>query len=159
MANHSDLTDPELHEPKGIAAATSGQVYVADGAASGAFSLYPWANVSGKKVALTVTIDNISTAGQVYVVSPFTGTISRVYSVINGAIGTADATLTPKIAGVAVTDGAITVAFSGSAAGDVDSSTPTAANTITAGAAIEIETDGASTNTVQCFVTLEITLT
>lgn len=34
---HSALTDPELHEPKGAAAATSGHVYVADGAGSGAF--------------------------------------------------------------------------------------------------------------------------
>lgn len=34
---HNALTDPELHEPKGAAAATAGQVYVADGAGSGAF--------------------------------------------------------------------------------------------------------------------------
>lgn len=37
MANveHSAITDPNIHEPKGVAAATSGQVYVADGAGSG----------------------------------------------------------------------------------------------------------------------------
>lgn len=37
MANvqHANLTDPNLHEPKGVAAATEGQVYVADGAGSG----------------------------------------------------------------------------------------------------------------------------
>jgi hypothetical protein len=118
-----------------------------------------WANLSGRKVALTATIQDISTAGQIYVVSPFAGDITNVYTVINGAIATADATITPKISGTAVTDGAVTVAFSGSAAGDVDSATPTAANSVSAGAAIEIETDGASTNTVQCVVTLEITLT
>ena len=33
--NHSTLTDPYLHEPKGIAAAPAGQVYIADGAGSG----------------------------------------------------------------------------------------------------------------------------
>ena len=33
--NHSTLTDPYLHEPKGIAAAASGAVYIADGAGSG----------------------------------------------------------------------------------------------------------------------------
>ena len=40
MANvqHSALTGAELHEPKGAAAATAGQVYVADGAASGAWA-------------------------------------------------------------------------------------------------------------------------
>jgi len=39
---HSALTGASLHEPKGVAAATSGQVYVADGAASGA-----WTTVAG----------------------------------------------------------------------------------------------------------------
>lgn len=116
------------------------------------------AGQSLKKVYITTSIADISTAGQIYVVSPVAGTISKIYSVINGAIATANAALTPKIAGTAITDGAITVAFSGSAAGDVDSSTPSALNTITAGAAIEIETDGASTNTVEVVLTIEITL-
>ena len=111
-----------------------------------------------KKVYLTTSIEDISTAGQIYVVSPVAGTITKIYSVINGAIATANSILTPKIAGTAITGGAITVAFSGSAAGDVDSSTPTAANAITAGAAIEIETDGGSANTVEVVLTIEITL-
>jgi hypothetical protein len=40
MANvaHSSLTGADLHEPKGAATATSGQVYVADGAGSGAWT-------------------------------------------------------------------------------------------------------------------------
>ncbi len=37
MAEHSVLTDPDLHEPKGIAAATVDKVYVSDGAAGGAW--------------------------------------------------------------------------------------------------------------------------
>jgi hypothetical protein len=32
---HRDLTDPQLHEPKGISTATDGQVYRADGEGSG----------------------------------------------------------------------------------------------------------------------------
>ena len=36
---HSTLTDPELHEPKGVTAASSGKVYVADGSSSGAWGL------------------------------------------------------------------------------------------------------------------------
>ena len=35
MKEHVDLLDPELHEPKGVAAATVDKVYVADGAGSG----------------------------------------------------------------------------------------------------------------------------
>jgi hypothetical protein len=38
--NHSTLTDPYLHEPKGAGAAANGQVYIADGAGSGAW-IYP----------------------------------------------------------------------------------------------------------------------
>ena len=33
--NHSTLTDPYLHEPKGVAAASAGEVYIANGAGSG----------------------------------------------------------------------------------------------------------------------------
>jgi hypothetical protein len=100
-----------------------------------------------KKVFLNTYIGDISTAGQIYVVSPVAGTITGANTI-----------LTPKIGGTAITGGAITIAFSGSAEGDVDSSTPTALNEITAGSAIEIETDGGSTGTVKTVLTIEITL-
>lgn len=105
---------------------------------------------------ITVEIADISTAGQKYVVPGFRGKIVRAYSVINGAIATADADLTLKIGGSAVTGGVITVATASSAAGDVDSCTPTGANGFTSTQAIEVETDGASTNTVEVVVTLEL---
>lgn len=35
MPLHANITDPDLHEPKGVATATLGQVYVANGAGSG----------------------------------------------------------------------------------------------------------------------------
>jgi len=40
MANaaHNNLTGTDLHEPKGVASATADQVYVSDGAASGAWA-------------------------------------------------------------------------------------------------------------------------
>lgn len=105
---------------------------------------------------VTVQIEDISTAGQKYVVPGFRGKIKKIHSVINGAIATADADLTAKIGGTAVTGGVITVTQSGSAAGDVDSATPSGNNTFTPTDAIEIETDGASTNTVEVVVTLEL---
>ena len=111
-----------------------------------------------KKVFLNTYIGDISTAGKIYVVSPVAGKITKIYSVINGAITGANTILTPKIGGTAITGGAIPIAFSGSAEGDVDSSTPTALNEITAGSAIEIETDGGSTGTVKTVLTIEITL-
>lgn len=38
MALHKDLTGANLHEPKGVTGATSGQVYVADGSGSGTWT-------------------------------------------------------------------------------------------------------------------------
>lgn len=102
-------------------------------------------------------ISDISTAGQIYIPVPFAGTIKSVYTALNGAIATADATITVKTAGGTV--GTITVANAGSAAGDVDSLTASLANTsVAAGGTIEIETDGSSTNAVELDVTVEIEL-
>jgi len=39
---HSALTDPNIHEPKGVASAASGKVYVANGSGSGT-----WKHISG----------------------------------------------------------------------------------------------------------------
>lgn len=36
---HSQLTDPQLHEPKGVATASSGSLYFADGEGSGAWKV------------------------------------------------------------------------------------------------------------------------
>lgn len=101
---------------------------------------------------------DISTAGQCYIPIPDNceGDVVEIRSVINGAISIGDATLTPKIGGTAMTNGAITVTQSGSAAGDVDVSRPTGARTVAAGDAIEIETDGASTNTIEVWFTVAI---
>lgn len=38
MPEHSQLTGSSLHEPKGVASASSGQVYIADGAGSGTWT-------------------------------------------------------------------------------------------------------------------------
>lgn len=105
---------------------------------------------------ITVEIPDISTADQRFVSPGFRGKIKKISSALNGAIATADATLTAKIGGTAVTNGVITVAFSGSAAGDVDTATPSGANTFTEDQAIEIETDGASTNAVAVVITFEV---
>ncbi len=108
---------------------------------------------------MTVEITDVSTADQRYVAPGFRGRITKAYSALSGAITGADATLTLKIGGTAVTDGTITITQSGSAAGDVDSCTPSAANTFQATDAIEVETDGGSTGTVEAVVTLELEAT
>jgi hypothetical protein len=52
MANvaHSSLTGSNLHEPKGVAAATSGKVYVTDGAGSGVFTTLADTDIFGHKL-------------------------------------------------------------------------------------------------------------
>lgn len=107
---------------------------------------------------LFVTMADISTASSVWIPSPVAGTISKIYTIINGAIATADAVITAEINTVAVTDSTVTIAYSGSAAGDVDSSTPSAANTVAVGDKIELITNGASTNTVIATIVVVITL-
>lgn len=92
--------------------------------------------------ALCLDIADGSADDTYYLIAPHAGTISKIYSVIDGAVSTADITITGKIGSTAITNGAITIATAGSAAGDIDSATPTAENTITAGAAMNFVVAG-----------------
>jgi hypothetical protein len=161
MANvtHASLTGANLHEPKGVATATSGQVYVADGAGSGDWDI-PYvaaADVNNLNlITLTRTFNDISTAGSQWVVCPIAGAVTKIWSVIDNAITTANCTLSFEINGTAITSGNITITQAGSNAGDVDSSTPSANNVLTAGQPIEIISDGASDTTCNATITFVI---
>lgn len=91
---------------------------------------------------LTLDIADGSADATYYLICPHAGVISKLYSVIDGVVSTADITITAKIGSTAITDGAITIATASSAAGDVDSATPSAANAVTAGAAINLVVAG-----------------
>ncbi len=117
----------------------------------------PYNEVKQKnQYVLTYTIADISTADSHFVVAPFAGDIDAIYTVLHDTIATSDAAITFELGGTEITGSAITVTASGSDDGDVDSSTPTALNSVTAGQAIEIITDGASTNAVDLTVTFVI---
>lgn len=107
---------------------------------------------------LNFYIADVSTAGQIFVPVPvgFDGEVIEVRTALNGAIATADADITLKVGGTAMTNGVVTIATSGSAAGDVDVAFPSGNNAVAAGEAIEVETDGASTNTIEVFGTIVI---
>lgn len=105
---------------------------------------------------VTKTITDVSTAGSYWVVPGLACKVVKIISVIDGALATADAGLSFEIGGTAITGGGITITQSGSAAGDVDTATPTAANVVGAEQPIELITDGASTNTVAATVTFEV---
>lgn len=51
---HSTITDPNIHEPKGIAAATADQIYVADGAGSG-----DWTDIDDYITAVNWTMNDL----------------------------------------------------------------------------------------------------
>lgn len=144
-----------------LASSRPGWEYLESGAADEHVRVYLGGSSSGlagkTTVATTVELDDISTADEVFVAAPVSGRIVAIYSCIDDAISVADATLTTKINGTAITGGSITVEFSGSAAGDVDSATPTDANVVVAGTDnISVETDGGSTTTSVCHVTFVI---
>jgi hypothetical protein len=105
---------------------------------------------------LTAKVTDISTAGSTFVAVPDVGNIVKIYTSIKNAITTADAEITFEIGGTAVTNGAITVTQASSAAGDVDSSTPSAANRVEEGGSIEIISDGASATACEMIVTFVI---
>ncbi len=54
---HNTITDPEIHEPKDIAAATIGKVYVADGIGSG-----DWTDLSGDDLIFVNSMSDFPTA-------------------------------------------------------------------------------------------------
>ena len=110
------------------------------------------------RVIFTSRITDISSAGSTYVPIPdeFDGDIVEIRTALSGAITNADAAITFEIGGTAMTNSAITITQSGSAAGDIDVSRPTGANTVRAGQALEIITDGGSTGAVNLGVTFVI---
>jgi len=137
------LTIPNL---AGVSATLATQAYVAA--------------LADKVIYLTATLTDLSTASAQYVVSPIAGDVTSIKTVIETALASADGNLQFQILDTAMTasgDGSLVIAYSGSAAGDIDTFTPTALNTLTAGQAIEIYSDGASTNACETTVTFTIT--
>ena len=142
--NHSTLTDPYLHEPKGAASASSGDVYVANGAGSGAWT----AKETLIELSLEGYLENVSAIEKVYVPIPFAGTVVKILTVLEAVISSSNSTVTVKNA-AGSSMGTLTITASGSAAGDVDTLVPVSNNTVTADSFITIESDGASTNTAK----------
>jgi hypothetical protein len=104
---HSALTDPELHEPKGASTATSGQVYVANGSGSGT-----WKKITASELdatsdptfddvtvdtltAASVTVSGVITVGGVTITvgantpeSVVTANVGSIFLRTNGSTGT-----------------------------------------------------------------------
>lgn len=151
MAHHKDLTGVDLHEPKGAASAASGSVYIANGSGSGV-----WTALSPSLFTVTRTIPDVSTAGDVYIGIPATGTITEIVGILEAAISGSDSNVSFEINGVTITGSGIVVTESGSAPGNEFDVAPTGNNTVALGDVVKITTDGASTGTAPFTVTLLI---
>ncbi len=139
--------------------ATAAELNIMDGVTATAAEINKLDGVDPQIIYLTAQIADISTAGSTFVVMPKC-TVTKIWTVIDGTIATDDATITFKDnGGTALTGGTITIAYDGSAAGDVDSCTVTDHNTFTEGQKLEIITNGASTNAVLARVTIKATRT
>jgi hypothetical protein len=92
--------------------------------------------------SLCLDIADGSAEATYFLVCPHAGDIAKIYTVIDDVVSTADITITAKIGATGVTNGVVTIATASSAAGDVDVATPTAANTVTAGQAINLVVTG-----------------
>lgn len=105
---------------------------------------------------LTTRLADVSAPSSVNIAVPDDGKIIKIISVLGGAITLADSAVTTKINGTTVTGGGFTVAYSGSANGDIDTAEPTALNNVKEGDYITITTDGASSTTQPIDVTVII---
>lgn len=114
------------------------------------------ANLGANLVALQIPVATLVGTGVYRVVSPVAGTITSIKSVIDGVLTTGDATLTGKIGATAITDGAITITQSGSAAGDVDTCSPSANRTVAAGNVISVTVGGTNATASGAMVTVLI---
>jgi hydrogenase maturation factor HypE len=105
---------------------------------------------------LTARLVDVSAPSTVNIAVPDDGKIIKVISVLGGAITVADSAVVTKINGTTVTGGGFTVAYTSSAAGDIDTAEPTALNNVKEGDYISITSDGGSTTTQPIDVTVII---
>jgi hypothetical protein len=150
MAQHSEISDPDIHEPKGITAAAAGTVYKADGAGSGDWEL----PTVSERFTLCATMADVSTASSVYIPVPVDCTILGAYTCLQAAITTANSTLTFFRNSATSLGSSVTVTFSSSAAGDVDVFTATTNTSATAGEYIKVTSDGGSSGVASLVIVI-----
>lgn len=130
---------------------TAAELNKLDGVASTA------AEIDQRALSMELTL---GTADTKYMVIPWTGSVTKAYTVTDAALTTADETITlENDASTAMTNGVITITQSGSAAGDIDEATPTANNTFTAGEMMEIIIGGENGSATSATLTVLVDIT
>lgn len=172
---HSAITDPQVHEPKGASTASADTVYVSDGVGSGTWQQVGVDTIDYSALStdiqsdlddgtfevngtyfLTVEILDVSTADSVIIALINDCTVVGASVVLGGVITVADATVSFKNSAAASMGTDVTVAFDGSAKGDQYAFTATGNNVIVGPSWIEIATDGGSTDAQTLYITIEL---
>lgn len=172
---HSAITDPHIHEPKGASTAGAGTVYVSNGSGSGSWqtlgiSSLDWVDIQGGiqddldsgnlavsgVYYVTTVLPDISTASSVIVPVIENSVVLEASVVLGGTITNADAAISFLNSSGATMGTNVTVAESGSAKGDQYSFTATGNNELTGPTWFEIATDGASTGAVPVSITVKL---
>lgn len=135
-----------------LATQQSIKAYVDSATSGGASTAYVDARA---RIVLNAIIADVGTGETVWVPIPVSGDIVRVDTVLEGAITGANATVTVKTAADA-TIAAITITQSGSGAGDVDSNASPSNVAVTAGTAIKVVSDNASTGPQRVWVSITV---
>lgn len=174
MAEHSDLTDPELHEPKGASTASANNVYVADGAGSGTWQkvdsdVLDYSGVLSDiqddiddgtlelngRFFLYATLEDVSTPSSILIPIRVDSTFVGATMILGGSITTADASVSFKDSVGGSMGTATTITQSGSAKGTAFSFTASTNNVFTAPDWMEIATDGGSDTAMPLYFILE----
>jgi hypothetical protein len=98
-------------------------------------------------------------AGSAFFTPGYRGKIKKISTVLPAAIATTNTIITVSIGTTAVTNGAVTCPFTSSAAGDIATATPTAANSFGPTDYIKAVSDGATSTTLPVVITLELEMT
>jgi hypothetical protein len=108
----------------------------------------------------TINLGNISTKASDAAVlrfpSPIDGRVALFQSVLNAALATADATLTLAVNGTRAGSGVLRVGYSGSAAGDIATTSPTSSSAVRVGDLITVTCGGGSTATGTATVSITL---
>jgi hypothetical protein len=154
---HRSLTGDSLHEPKGIESASSGSVYVANGAGTGSWVDRFSGLFTANQLSVTGSIPDISTAGSSFFAAvPTKSQLTKVTVVLSGTIAGTNAVVTIRKNGVAQTP-TITINTTGSGGGVSTVTTVSPPISLVEGDVLEFRSDGASDNSVVASVVAKLT--
>lgn len=154
---HSQLTGAQLHEPKGVATATAGTVYIADGSGSGSWQTPNTSIVQPNSRLLQTSFTDITNPSSVYFYIPHNCSLVALTVITYAPVTGGDDVLRTYVNGTSRPETS-TVTAAGSAAGVASTMSYSGTTLVSAGSIVRIDSDGGSTNTntVRADVQLEI---